>query len=313
LSAARGCTGCGSPNPAYRRRYSGELLCRACFNTSIIEKTRKTISKYRMLSWGDRVVVAVSGGKDSLSLLHVLKIVTRNHQTELLAVTIDEGIPEYREESLRYAKQVSQSLGIPHYTYSLRDLFGLSTTEALQLRGEGGPPACTICGVLRRRALDIAARELDADVIASAHNLDDVIQTFMINLLTGNIRALWRWSPDATPTEGVFIRRVKPFMEIYEEELAFYAYLNGLPLQSVRCPHASEGLRDKVRSFLNQLEEESPGIKHVLYQSMMSLANLPPVGEAKPIGQCRLCGFPASQPLCSSCRILNYLHQTLNT
>jgi uncharacterized protein (TIGR00269 family) len=157
--------------------------------------------------------------------------------------------------------------------------------------------------------LDIAARELDADVIASAHNLDDVIQTFMINLLTGNIRALWRWSPDATPTEGVFIRRVKPFMEIYEEELAFYAYLNGLPLQSVRCPHASEGLRDKVRSFLNQLEEESPGIKHVLYQSMMSLANLPPVGEAKPIGQCRLCGFPASQPLCSSCRILNYLHQ----
>jgi uncharacterized protein (TIGR00269 family) len=259
------------PNPAYRRRYSGELLCRACFNTSIIEKTRKTISKYRMLSWGDRVVVAVSGGKDSLSLLHVLKIVTRNHQTELLAVTIDEGIPEYREESLRYAKQVSQSLGIPHYTYSLRDLFGLSTTEALQLRGEGGPPACTICGVLRR------------------------------------------WSPDATPTEGVFIRRVKPFMEIYEEELAFYAYLNGLPLQSVRCPHASEGLRDKVRSFLNQLEEESPGIKHVLYQSMMSLANLPPVGEAKPIGQCRLCGFPASQPLCSSCRILNYLHQTLNT
>lgn len=307
MSMPSSCGACGTRPVAYRRPYSGQALCAHCFSRSIVHKAKATIDRYKLFREGDRILVAVSGGKDSLSLLHVLAQLVPRHASELIAVTIDEGIPGYREESLRHAKEVCARLGIPHQVYSLKRLFGTSTEEVARIPSERRPPACTICGVLRRRALEVAAKELGADVIATAHNLDDVVQTFMINLLTGNLRRLRKLDPEAEELPGIFVRRAKPFMEIYEEEVAFYAYLNALPLQSERCPHVAEGLRDKVRAFINSLERESPGIKYVLYNSFMELSRqllLEPEGQ---IRGCRLCGAPTSREVCSACRLLGSL------
>src|ERR671939_27057 len=97
------CSKCQKTDSVYYRAYSGEYLCKKCFLRSIEDKAARTISKYSMIDYGDRVAVGVSGGKDSLSLLYVLKMLFDKHLNngnELVAVTIDEGIEGYRDESL---------------------------------------------------------------------------------------------------------------------------------------------------------------------------------------------------------------------
>ncbi len=96
----------------YSRKYSGENLCSDCFSKSIVRKTAKTISKYKMIRGGDMVGVAVSGGKDSLSLLHALKQISLNHNFTLRAITVDEGIPGYRDEALDIVHSFCNKLGV---------------------------------------------------------------------------------------------------------------------------------------------------------------------------------------------------------
>src|SRR5918911_4091890 len=109
------CTKCQKEQSLYYRVYSGEYLCKKCFMRSIESKVAKTISKYSMIEYGDKVAVGVSGGKDSLSLLYVLKMLFDQHSNndnELIAVTIDEGIDGYRDESLQIVKDFCAQLHI---------------------------------------------------------------------------------------------------------------------------------------------------------------------------------------------------------
>jgi len=96
----------------YSRKYSGENLCSSCFSNTILQKTARTISKYKMIQNGDVVGVAVSGGKDSLSLLHVLNKMSLSHNFRLKAITIDEGIPGYREEALSIVNDFCAKIGV---------------------------------------------------------------------------------------------------------------------------------------------------------------------------------------------------------
>jgi cytoplasmic tRNA 2-thiolation protein 1 len=114
---------------AYSRKYSGESLCSSCFSNSILRKTAKTISKYNMIQSGELVCVAVSGGKDSLALLHVLSQMSKNHNFAIHAVTIDEGIPGYREEALEIVRQFCKDLGVEHSVYEYKELFDVTLDE----------------------------------------------------------------------------------------------------------------------------------------------------------------------------------------
>ncbi|MGI0083860.1 MAG: ATP-binding protein, partial [Nitrososphaerales archaeon] len=165
--ASRSCR-CGGKT-VYFRAYNGESLCSNCFNDSIIEKTKRVISKYGMLRYGDKVGVAVSGGKDSTSLLYVLNQITKGHGTKLYALTIDEGIEGYREESVKNAERLAESLSIPILVCSYKELFGLDLDEAMRKRDEKGvrTTSCAVCGPLRRRSIDRAAEKLGVSVVAT--------------------------------------------------------------------------------------------------------------------------------------------------
>src|SRR5579872_1959609 len=113
---------CGGKT-VYYRAYNGESLCASCFNDSIVQKVKKTISKYEMLHYGDRLAVAVSGGKDSTSLLFILNQVMKDHGSELLALSIDEGISGYRDESISNAESLAEKLSVPLLVLSYRELF----------------------------------------------------------------------------------------------------------------------------------------------------------------------------------------------
>ena len=139
---------------AYSRKYSGESLCSECFSQSILRKTAKTISKYKMIQYGHKVCIGVSGGKDSLALLHILNQMSKMHHFKIEAATIDEGIPGYRDEALGIVKQYCTKLGVKHKVYSYSNLFDVTLDDALKLRNGKKSSSCAICGTLRRRALD---------------------------------------------------------------------------------------------------------------------------------------------------------------
>ena len=132
----------------------------------------------------------------------------KSHNFRIEAITIDEGIPGYREEALQIVEDYCSELGVKHHTYSYRDLFELSLDEALELRESEKTTSCAICGTLRRRAMDHAAKDIGADVIATAHNLDDTLQTFLINMISGDTNKIGWMDPD---TSSNSLRKIKPF------------------------------------------------------------------------------------------------------
>ena len=295
------CSSCGG-RPFYTRRYSGETLCAYCFKASIGEKTRRTVSKYKMLMPGEKVAVAVSGGKDSLSLLRVLAGLYSRRRNALVAITVDEGVAGYREEAVEHASSLAKELDVEHAVLSYKELFGFSLDQALNWKEEREVSSCSFCGVFRRRAIDEAAVRAGATVVATAHNLDDFVQTFMMNLMHGDVARLG-WLDPAYSDDSFPVRRVKPFMEIYEAEVALYAYQAGIPFQSVSCPYMHEGLRSEVRDYLNVMESNHPGIKNVIFRSSLDVISRYSRFPGKGSVPCSACGKPSTAGLCNVCKM----------
>lgn len=304
------CSICKKRESFYARAYSGERLCRKCFVKSIEERARATISRYGMLKFDDKLAVAVSGGKDSVSLLHVLMKLERNYpKASLTALTIDEGIAGYREEALNIAAENCQKLGVHHFIFSFKELYGLTLDEIIQrLRknGETRLSTCACCGVLRRKALNIAARRLRANKIVTAHNLDDEAQTVLLNIFHGDVMRIAREKPVTDLVHSKFVQRIKPFCEIPERETALYAFLKKIRFQSTRCPYASEALRNDVRKMLNLMEEKHVGLKFTVLSSIERVRPaLEELDRKSEFRECSECGEPTSDIICNSCRILS--------
>jgi cytoplasmic tRNA 2-thiolation protein 1 len=302
---------CGEKT-VYFRAYNGESLCSSCFTSSIYEKVKKTISKYGMLQYGDRVGVALSGGKDSSSLLQIMYDIMKGHGSQLFAITIDEGIEGYREESVKNAEKMASKLSVPLIVRSYKEYYGLSLDEAMATRSEKGLKitSCAMCGPLRRRAIDRAAEELGVNVVATAHNLDDILQTFYINLYSGDVERIGWLDPEFRPMSEYFkMRRIKPAMEIYEQELAFFAYLSNLPFQSESCPYMNEGIRTEIRMQLNELERKHPGIKYSTLKTVLSISKrlLSVETPNKVASRCENCGSISSGSICSVCSTLGLI------
>jgi uncharacterized protein (TIGR00269 family) len=303
------CTVCRERESFFYRKYSGQRLCRRCFCESIEAKVRSTITKYHMLEFNDRLAVAVSGGKDSLSLLHILaKLRKYRPKTTLIAVTVDEGIKGYRDEALDIAVENCQTLEIPHHVVSFKELFGLTLDELLskaRANGQTELTSCAYCGVLRRRAMNIAAREVGATKIATAHTLDDEAQTVLMNILRGDIARLAKEKPVTSQVHPMLVRKIKPFCEIPENESALYAYVKNIPFQDTPCPYASEALRNDIRAMLNRMEEKHAGTKFTVSRAMERLRPaLEQTALKENFKTCRECGEPSAQELCKTCEML---------
>ena len=289
---------------AYSRKYSGENLCSSCFSRSIVHKTTKTMSKYNMIKPGDVVGVAVSGGKDSLSLLQVLKEISLDHHFTLKAITVDEGIPGYRDEALKIVEEFCKKINVEHKVYPYSSLFGTTLEQTLELRSGEKTSSCSICGILRRRAIDFGAIDLQVDVIATGHNLDDMLQTFIINIISGDTKKIGWMDPDTSENK---IRKIKPFCEIYENEIVFYAFTNEIPFQSEECPHMNEGIRTEIRNFLNSLEKTHSGIKNNMYKSILKISSTLKESNNSEWKTCSKCGNECTGDTCSLCNTLTNL------
>jgi uncharacterized protein (TIGR00269 family) len=303
------CTVCKRKEAFFSRPYSGEKLCRKCFAKSIEEKVRSTIAKYKMFEFDDRIAVAVSGGKDSVSLLHVLAKIERGYpKTSLVAVTVDEGIKGYRDEALKIATENCKKLGIEHHVVSFKELYGYrldQIVKSLKQKGSSRLTPCAYCGVLRRKALNIAARNLEADKLVTAHTLDDETQTILLNIFHGDVLRIAREKPVTDEAHPKLVQKVKPFCEIPEKETALYAYVRKIKFQSMPCPYASEALRNDVRLMLNRIEEKHAGIKFTIFKSIERIRPaLEDIASKEGLRECSECGEPTTEKICKTCQII---------
>jgi cytoplasmic tRNA 2-thiolation protein 1 len=258
-----------------------------------------------MIKFGDHVAVATSGGKDSFVLLSILKsTIDASRGITMSAITIDEGISGYRDESLTLVSEFCSKLGVPLTIMSYDELFGTNMDEAIRLRSSAKLTSCSICGTFRRRAIDLAAEQIGANVVATAHNLDDEIQTLMINLFSGDVNRIG-WNQASSIYKTGLMKKIKPLSEIYEREIVFYALQQGIPFQSEQCPYMNESIREEIRQFLNDLEKAHPGIKYNTYKSTVDISAL--VRDRRvPVmvrAVCEKCGRDCTEQICSVCKI----------
>jgi len=312
MISSTACRVCKSREAFFLRPYSGERLCRKCFVRSIEDKTRATIAEYDMLGFEDRVAVAVSGGKDSLSLLHVLAKLERSFpKASLVAITVDEGIRGYRDEALKIAASNCRELGIEHEVVSFKELFGLTLDEVvkrLHRKRSESLTSCACCGVLRRKALNLAARKVGANKIATGHTLDDETQTILLNIFHGDVLRLAREKPVTDEVHPKLVQKIKPFCEIPEKETALYAYVRKIKFQSRPCPFASEALRNDVRAMLDKVEENRAGVKYTIFRSIERIRPaLEELDKREGLTECSECGEPTSEKVCRTCQILKQM------
>jgi uncharacterized protein (TIGR00269 family) len=303
------CSACERREAFFFRPYSGERLCKQCFVESIEAKVRATVSRYGMFSFSDRIAVAVSGGKDSLSLLQILTKIERDRpKASLSAVTVDEGIRGYRDEALEIASADCAKLGVAHHVVSFKQLFGFTLDELVEKKrkvGDGKLTACAYCGILRRRALNVAARQVGASKLATGHTLDDEAQTVLMNIFRGDLARLAKEKPVTDQVHPKLVQRVKPFCEVPENESALYAYMKRTRFQASPCPYASEALRNDFRAMLNQMEAKHAGTKFTVFNSLERLRPaLKTRTNETQFSECTECGEPSSGGLCKVCEIL---------
>jgi len=304
------CSKCGTSQVFYRREQEGVMLCRKCFLDSVETKVRRTIATKRMLDPKDRIAVGLSGGKDSVALLLILsKLERRFPPAKLVALTVDEGISGYRSEAINIAEDTCNALKIDHVVISFEDLYGIVMDEVASRHNKLQP--CSYCGVLRRKALNEGARRIGATKLATAHNLDDEVQTALLNVMHGDVERMSRVSSAPQKPPARFVPRIKPLAEVPESETALYAFAAGARFQSIPCPHGRDALRGDIRTMLNRLELKHPGLKHTIYGSVGRLSEMIDAkSRTRKFQACTTCGDPTPNVECEACIMLRTLKTT---
>ncbi|MDD1734471.1 MAG: tRNA 2-thiocytidine biosynthesis TtcA family protein [Methanothrix sp.] len=185
------CTICNSP-AVIHLKHDGTRLCQQHFIHYFEAKVQGTILSGGMIAEKERIAVALSGGKDSTALLFCLHRILSGREVELVAITVDEGIAGYRDDTIQAAKAIARQIGVEQHIVSFQEEYGCCLDRMVV--GRKVAP-CTYCGVFRKHALNRAARSLGADKIATGHNLDDEAQTVMMNYLKGDFEQLMRLRP----------------------------------------------------------------------------------------------------------------------
>ena len=293
------CSLCTEPAVIYQR-HRDRHLCGAHFTADIELHVADTIKTRQMVVPQDRIAVALSGGKDSTALLLLLnRLLPEWQNVRLIALTIDEGIGGYREETIRAAEQLTGQLGIEHHRISFSDLFGDSLDTFLKGRET---QSCSICGILRKKALVMGARRVGATKLATGHNLDDEAQSVLMNVFRGDLPRLVRNS--GVGSSGRFIPRIKPLSRLSEKEIATYLVLKGAWRQLPECPYTRYALRREVRSILSGFEYKHPGTMLHLTESKKKIEQYcKGSGISEPLQSCRECGDPCSGNLCQVCML----------
>jgi len=290
-------------------------LCKSCLLEDVKWRILEQIKKYNMINQGDRVLIGISGGKDSFILL---KFLSEIHQpSKLLGLMIEEGIRGYnRADTFTFIKDVCRNLGVDCIITSIKEVLGRGVDELMQFQikkyGFIKISACTFCGIARRRILNIYARSYGMNKVATGHNLDDEVQTYLINILRGDIMRLIQAHPLSVVHSPLLVKRIKPLRAVYEYETAFIAYIENFKFQEAECPYIIQRptLRLKIRELIREIEKFNPSVQLEFLKEIDSI--IEPLVKARNaniinLPLCIKCGEPTAprRNICKFCELLD--------
>ena len=293
------CTVCKQPALIDVRRHNANF-CADHFVAHVEEQVRRTIHHFRMASPGERVLVAVSGGKDSLALWDLL--VRLGYEADGLYLGL--GIGEYSDVSGDHARAFATERGLKLVEVDLREDYGFDVPTGAKATKR---VPCSACGLSKRHLFNQAALDGGYDVVATGHNLDDEAAVLFGNVLRWNVEYLARQMP-VLPAQPGFPRKIKPLVRLAEREMAAYCVIRGIDYQVEECPMAEGNRHLGYKEALNTLEVRSPGTKNAFYfEYLDKAAHLFSTGlaeEREGLNACTSCGAPTSTEVCAFCRLV---------
>lgn len=274
------------------------------FNQKIFKRIYKLIDEYTLVNENERIAVALSGGKDSVLTLHALSSYRKicGFDFDLVAIAVDEGIEGYRASGISSAVNNAKLCNVPLIQESFKDNFEYNLDDIYT----NFKSACIPCGVFRRHILNKAAYDWGADKIATGHNLDDEIQSFLMSFARGDTLKFSKFGPELSRIHPKLVPRIKPLWNTPEKEVGLWAIMNDIDIHLAECPYSSLSLRSKIKGFLNDVENKNPGIKENILSSFIKSLN---VEDSIPkLYECERCGEPTSSNICKACEIVELLN-----
>ncbi|MCX7722901.1 MAG: adenine nucleotide alpha hydrolase family protein [Verrucomicrobiae bacterium] len=271
-------------------------VCDADFLQLVERRVERAIQKFKMFDRASRVLVAVSGGKDSLSLWHALHRL--GYAPDALFIRL--GVtPEVERAQALVQKAAAALPGRLHVLDATSYFGGASVQEVARMLRR---PVCAVCGLVRRYLMNKFACEHGYDVLATGHNMTDEATALLGNLLhwqDGYLQRQWPVLPKSHPR---FAAKVKPLALNYEQDIKQYAVLRGIEHLEESCPFAAGATSRLYKRLLTELEQAQPGIIGAFYLGYIRRGKI----QAEPVKlqDCQQCGYPTTIPVCAFCRLL---------
>ncbi len=290
------CTRCRAPAEINLRSHHS-AFCRPCFILFFQRQVERTIKRDRMFTPEEHILVAVSGGKDSLALWDVLI----SHGYHTAGLYLDLGIGDYsahsREKVERFAAHHNVSL---HVVPLAQEAVSVPVATLFTNR-----VPCAACGAMKRHFFDRYALEGGFQVLATGHNLDDEAARLLGNVLHWQTEYLAREKPVLHPTHPRFVRKVRPLYRTSELETAVYAFFRGIDYVIEECPNSVGATQLFYKEMLNKIESQIPGTKLSFVQEFLrSAQRLFVAPDGSPPRECEVCGMPSFAPVCSFCKLM---------
>jgi uncharacterized protein (TIGR00269 family) len=290
------CRKCGGTAVLELRRHNA-AFCAPDFLDFFRNQVREAIRKYRMFEKDEHILVAVSGGKDSLALWDVL--LAEGYRTT--GLYLDLGIFDYSVESRRKCETFAAARGAPLLVTSVAEEVGAPVPVIKDVTRR---PPCSGCGLSKRYLMNRVALDHGIGVVATGHNLDDEAATLFGSITHWQIDALARQSPALPSTHAKLVRRVKPLYRLSEREAAAYAFLRRIDYIVEECPFAKGATSIAHKEILSRMEDASPGAKHNFLFGFLEKARAAfERAEAVELHECARCGQVTTGTVCAFCKL----------
>jgi len=268
--------------------------CDECFLRIYERKVDRVIKKFGLLNPKDKVVVAVSGGKDSTSCAYLLKKFEKKYDITVEALHINLNIRNYSDEVEDATKKLCINNDIPLHIVNIKDYISANVRT---LSNRTSRPICSICGTIKRYIMNKTARILGATKLATGHNMDDILEFFFKNWIGRNYNWISKLKPITESNHPRVISKIRPLYECSENENRHYAILNDISFRKIKCPYS---MRNRWKDAINTFESMISNFKINFLKSLQEF-EFPEIKEK--INECKLCGEITNMEVCSFCRI----------
>ena len=265
-------------------------LCESCYPIFYEKLVERSIKRYRIIKEKEKVLAAVSGGKDSVSMISALKEIQKKLNFELEVLHINLGIKGYSEKLEKIVKDVTSILELEFNTVELKDYgFTIDDVEIKKI--------CSACGISKRYLMNKTARELNFDVVVTGHTSEDIIEFFFKNCLSGNFELNKKLIPRIDSFDKKIVAKARPIFDRTEKENMLYVLCKKLPFSMDACPHAP---RRDWKEIIYYIELKKPGFKRAF---VVNLAKAMKPEFKEPFKYCMRCGEVSTSAICSFCKL----------